>query len=221
MAIVVLPSYGADPQTVNAANLNGKVDPLCTDYNGNIENVNISASAGIVYSKLALTNGIVNADINSSAAIVDTKLATISTAAKVNVSALTGTGIPLASYITTLTGVINLIIDGGGSAITTGVKLDVYLPIGLTITESTLLADQSGSIVLDLWVDTYSAYPPTVADTITASAKPTLSSATKAQDATLTGWTAAIAAGKSLRVNVDSASTVTRVVLALKYLRTS
>ena len=52
MAIVTLPSYGADPQTVNAANLNGKVDPLATDYNGNIENVNISASAAIAYSKL-------------------------------------------------------------------------------------------------------------------------------------------------------------------------
>jgi predicted GH43/DUF377 family glycosyl hydrolase len=115
------------------------------------------------------------------------------------------------------TKVMNLILDGGGSAITAGVKLDIYIPTQITINEVTLLADQSGSIVLDLWVDTYANYPPTVADTITASAKPTLSTATKSQDSTLTGWTTAIAAGKTLRVNVDSATTVTRVVLALKY----
>lgn len=112
---------------------------------------------------------------------------------------------------------MNLVIDGGGSAITTGVKLDVFIPNAITLTQATLLADQSGSIVLDLWVDSYANYPPTVADTITASAKPTLSSAIKSQDSTLTGWTTAIAAGSSLRVNVDSATTVTRVVLALKY----
>lgn len=107
------------------------------------------------------------------------------------------------------------IIDGGGSAITTGVKGDLYIPDAFTITGVALLADQSGSIVVDLWVDTYANYPPTVADTITASAKPTLSSATKYKDTTLTGWTTSVAADRSLRINVDSASTVTRVVLAL------
>ena len=74
MAIVTLPSYGADPVTVNASNLNGKVDPLATDYNGNIQNVNIASAAGIVYSKLSLTDSILNADINSAAAIANSKL---------------------------------------------------------------------------------------------------------------------------------------------------
>ena len=107
------------------------------------------------------------------------------------------------------------IIDGGGSAITVGVKGDLYIPDAFTITGVAVLADQSGSIVLDLWVDTYANYPPTVADTITASAKPTLSSATKTKDTTLTGWTTSIGSDRTLRVNVDSASTVTRVVLAV------
>jgi hypothetical protein len=107
-------------------------------------------------------------------------------------------------------------IDGGGSAITTGEKLDLYVPFDCTIVEATVLADQSGSIVLDVWKDTYANYPPSVADTITASAKPTLSSATKSTDSTLTGWTTSISAGDSLRVKVDSVSTVTRVLLTLK-----
>ena len=112
-----------------------------------------------------------------------------------------------------------IVIDGGGAAISTGVKIDVPFEMDCTIVGARLLADQSGSIVLDLWKDTYANYPPTVADTITASAKPTLSSATKANDTTLTGWTTSITAGDTLRVNVDSATTVTRVTLALKLVR--
>jgi hypothetical protein len=108
------------------------------------------------------------------------------------------------------------VIDGGGSAITTGVKADLEVPWNATITSSTLVCDQSGSIVLDLWRDTYANYPATVADTITASAKPTLSAATKAQDATLTGWTTALTSGDILRINVESAATVTRCTLSLQ-----
>lgn len=57
----------------------------------NIANAAIKAAAGIVYSKLTLTDSVVNADINSAAGIVDTKLATISTSGKVSNSATTAT----------------------------------------------------------------------------------------------------------------------------------
>lgn len=114
---------------------------------------------------------------------------------------------------------IPFIIDGGGSAIATGVKGDIEIPFACTIQQVTLQADVSGSIVVDIWKDTYANFPPTVADTITASAKPTISSATKSQDATLTGWTKAIAAGEILRFNVDSCSTITRCTVSLKVVR--
>lgn len=114
------------------------------------------------------------------------------------------------------TATITFVIDGGGSAITTGVKGDLEIPFACTITAATVLADQSGSIVIDIWKDTYANYPPTNADSITASAKPTLSSATKSQDTTLTGWTKPIAAGSTLRFNVDSITTCTRVTISLK-----
>lgn len=110
---------------------------------------------------------------------------------------------------------ITFIIDGGGSAITAGVKGDLMIPFGCTISQWTLLADQSGSIVVDVWKDTYANYPPTVADTITGSALPTISTSTKGQSSTLTGWTTAITAGDTLRFNVNSASTITRVTLTL------
>jgi hypothetical protein len=107
-------------------------------------------------------------------------------------------------------------IDGGGSAITTGAK-KVYLrvPWNCTITGWTILLDQSGSIVIDVWKDTYANFPPTVADTITASAKPTVTTATKATSTTLTGWTTALAAGDVLEFNVDSITTATRATIYL------
>lgn len=89
-----------------------------------------------------------------------------------------------------------------------------------TIEGHTLLADVSGSIVVDIWKDTYANYPPTVADTITASAKPTLASAIKAQDTTLTGWTTAITRGDIIKVHIDSASTVKAATLTLDIVKT-
>lgn len=115
---------------------------------------------------------------------------------------------------------LTFIIDGGGSAITTGVKGDLEIPFACTIIAAALLADASGNIVVDIWKDTLANFPPTVADTITASAKPTLSTATNSQDVTLTGWTTTIAVGDILRFNVDSASTVKRVTLSLTVRKT-
>jgi len=116
-------------------------------------------------------------------------------------------------------GAVGLLIDGGGSVITTGVKGFLRVPFAGTITGVTLLSTDasvtSGSIVIDIWKDTYANYPPTVADTITASAKPTLSSATKSEDTTLTGWTTSITAGDVLGFKVDSASTVLQILVTL------
>ncbi len=117
-------------------------------------------------------------------------------------------------------GSIEVVIDGGGSTITTGIKVDVEVPFACTINRVTMLADQSGSIVVDIWKDTYANYPPVVGDSITASAKPTITTATKSQDATLTGWTTSVSAGDTMRFNVDSATTIQRLTLSLKVTKT-
>jgi hypothetical protein len=105
--------------------------------------------------------------------------------------------------------------DGGGSAIPAGEIVFVKVPFALTLTAWEVVADQVGSIVVDVWKDTYANFPPTVADTIAAAAKPTLSSAQKAQNTTLTGWTTSVAAGEWLAFKVDSATTVERVTVQL------
>jgi len=111
-------------------------------------------------------------------------------------------------------------IDGGGAVITTGIKIDVEIPFNCTIERVTMLADVSGSIVVDIWKDTYANFPPVVGDSITASAKPTISSALKSQDSTLTGWTKTITAGDTLRFNVDSVTSVKRLMLSIKLKKT-
>lgn len=110
------------------------------------------------------------------------------------------------------------VIDGGGAAITTGVKGDIRIPFACTILEWTLLADQTGSAVVEISKATLANWP--TVSVITASAKPTLSSARKNSSTTLTGWTTAVAAGDVLQIGVNSASTVQRVVLNLRVRRT-
>jgi hypothetical protein len=124
---------------------------------------------------------------------------------------ITGTG---------MVSTINFVIDGGGAVITTGVKGDIVVDFACTVTAWTVLADVSGSIVVDIWKDDYGNYPPVNADSMTAGEEPTISSATKGQDTSLTGgagW--AITAGQTLRFNVDSCSTITRATVSLKVVR--
>ncbi len=110
---------------------------------------------------------------------------------------------------------ITFIMDGGGVVLTTGVKGDLEIGFDCQITRATLLADQTGSIVVDVWADVFGNYPPTALDSITAAAKPTIVAATKSQDSVLTGWTTLIPAGTTLRFNVDSVTTIQRVTLSL------
>lgn len=115
---------------------------------------------------------------------------------------------------------INMIIDGLGSTVPTGIAGDLQVDFNCTILSVTSLADISGDLVVDIWKDSYANFPPTGADSICGAAKPTISGANKSQDTTLTGWTTSISAGDVLRFNVDSASTIERVTVALKVRRT-
>ena len=124
--------------------------------------------------------------------------------------------IPTPQYLS-----ITFIIDGGGAVIGTGIKGDLTIPFACTIHEWTLLADQSGSITVDIWKDTYALYPPDAADKITASVPPAIVlSNPKAQSSTLTGWTTTISAGDTLRFTVTACTLITRVTLSLKVSRT-
>jgi hypothetical protein len=122
--------------------------------------------------------------------------------------------------ISAVTASILFQVSNDGVALTTGIKGDVLIPFNATITEWSLLADQTGSAVVDIWKDTYGNYPPTSGDSITGSAKPTITSSNKGQSSTLTGWTTTINAGETLRFNLDSVSTIQRLSINIKISRT-
>src|SRR6266850_1537158 len=67
--------------------------------------------------------------------------------------------------------------DALGDVILTGPKGSMEVPFTGTIVGWTLLAEQSGSMVIDVWKTSFAGAQPTVANTITGSEKPTLSSA--------------------------------------------
>lgn len=118
---------------------------------------------------------------------------------------------------------IEVVIDGQGSVIATGLGPWIEVPFACTITESTLLADQTGSVVVNVWRTTYASYAPgthpVAGDKITGSAPPTITADVKAQDSTLTGWTLSLSAGDILAFNVDSCSGITKVTLSLRITR--
>ena len=109
---------------------------------------------------------------------------------------------------------IGITIDGAGSAITAGSKGSISIPYNCTLASATLVADQVGSIVIDIKKSTYASFP-TTSSIVGAGTKPTLSSAQKYTDSSLTNWTKTISAGDVLEYVVDSASTVTKVTLTL------
>lgn len=100
-----------------------------------------------------------------------------------------------------------------------GQQLDVQIDFECQIESWTLLANASGSAVVDVWKDTYANYPPTDADSITDVTPPTISSATKATSDDMTGWDGGISIGDTLRANVDSNSGITRLSLILRVTR--
>lgn len=111
---------------------------------------------------------------------------------------------------------LEIVLNGNGYVLDTGVKGWLTVPFDCTIIEATLLADIAGSMVLDIWKDTYGNYPPTDADSITAASPPTLVGAVKTTDTTLTGWTTSLAAGDVLAFNIDSCTAITRATLSLR-----
>lgn len=110
---------------------------------------------------------------------------------------------------------ISFSLDGEGVAIVSGgTWYQADIPYTGTITSWSLVADQSGSIVIDVWKA--NAAVPTVANTITASSLPTLSSAQSAFNGSISGWTTAVSAGDVFAFHVNSASTVTKASLTLR-----
>jgi hypothetical protein len=107
--------------------------------------------------------------------------------------------------------VMTFVIDGGGSALTTGALKDFPTAnFACTINLAQISADQSGSITVDIWKAAGAI--PTSANKISASSPVTLSSSQLNQNSSLSGWTTTVSVGDVFGFNIATASTVTHVV---------
>ena len=113
---------------------------------------------------------------------------------------------------------IAFIISGGGSTITTGIK--GYFRVGFngTLQLVTLVSNETASMTVNIWKDTYANFPPTSADNITGGTPVTLTNTKTMQNTTLAGWTTTVSRGDWFAIQVGSVDTTTLATLDLDYL---
>ena len=104
--------------------------------------------------------------------------------------------------------------DGGGSTPTPGSVGYVVSQIAGTIDQWHIVADQSGSAVVDVWKAAGAI--PVNANSIAGTEKPTLSGAQLNNDTTLSTWTTAVAVGDVLGFELESVTTCTRVTCEVR-----
>lgn len=108
------------------------------------------------------------------------------------------------------------IIDGGGSAITTGVKGTMRVPEGMTVTGWHAVSTLSGSIVIDVNGIAFGSYAGgSGGSSIAGSELPTISTAFTGSDTTITTWSDPVGADTILTFEVDSATTVEVVTISI------
>ena len=115
---------------------------------------------------------------------------------------------------------VGVTFDGHGAPIQAGSDCSIQVTKGFTLVSWTLLSDETGSIQIDVWRDTYANFPPTEADTITGGNEPAITSSNRNTDTTLTGWTTLVADGDILKFSVDSVTDIKRATLILNGTRT-
>ena len=117
-------------------------------------------------------------------------------------------------------GGVEFFIDGGGGVITTGIKGALEVPFKCDIDAVRMVADQAGTIQVDINKATFSGVP--AYSSITSSAVPNLATVQKSEDTTLTSWTTALADGDFLEWEVDTSpapASVTWVLVSLDVTR--
>lgn len=103
---------------------------------------------------------------------------------------------------------------GGNTAIDAGTVNDVpiYIKQECNITKIVVLTRSTvGSCVIDIWKKPFSNFPPSVADSIMGTSKPTIVSGRTYFDTTLTNVNRFLSAGDTLIVHLDSSSDFTVV----------
>lgn len=213
----VQPSSGSGPTRIGLYSPNGTKHWISVDNDGMIpHNHGTAYFSTEVVPPMWMGNHLALGQLTTTVNGVDVKIPGIPTAGSGGNHG-TATTVARSDHKHDATNSLVFVIDGGGDEIEAGIKGDLYVPFAATITGATLIGDDTGSAVVEVWRS--QTPPPTSAGLISGTAL-TLSSAQSAQIGT-SGWSSlALAAGDFLRINVVSASTVTRLTVMLHVTRT-
>jgi len=132
----------------------------------------------------------------------------------------------IASYTrsATFSASLQVLFDYGVGVVESGVQGYMRVPFNCTIDSAVVLADQSGTVTVDIWKCTFAQFDagstfPTAADTICGGNPIAVSGATKASS-NLSGWTTSLTAGDVLAFYVPlNATSIRQITVALGLLR--
>jgi hypothetical protein len=96
--------------------------------------------------------------------------------------------------------------DTGGSALTNGSVVYFTISYACTITAWNITVD-AGTVTFDIWKIATGTAIPTVTNTITASAKPALSTGTALHSTSMSGWTTSVAANDIFGIQLNTVAT--------------
>lgn len=137
----------------------------------------------------------------------------------------TGSTVAFGNHTHTTPETMEIMVDGGGSVISTGIYTWFKMPWTGTLTAWYLYADVVGSIEFDIWKGTHVDWILNVSKSITgatADQQVKIVGASKWSNNTFTGWTTTTFTEDELvTINVDSATTITQCLFVLKFSRTA
>ncbi len=140
----------------------------------------------------------------------------------VKINGITITGTPSTGYVPTATSssaatwqAVPAAVHGPGGTfassdgvtpVAAGVTSYFTVPYSCTINSWNITVSPSGTATVDVWKNAVGSGTaiPTVADTITASATPAISTGTKVHSTTLTGWNTAVVANDTFGINLKT-----------------
>ena len=118
---------------------------------------------------------------------------------------------------------IEWVLDGFNATLAAGSVTYLEMPVNCTIQQGTIIANTSGSCVIDIrkaaYVNVNTPSIPGASESICGGAPLTISANNKMQDATLPGWTKSLNAGDIVAAYVLSCSGITQVTVSLKAVR--